>query len=77
MNELHTYNQLYQAISNGWFSISIYDGIALIGYERITSDRNYQTFICDVMVYTKYQRQGIATKVIEAFLAQCKRQEIK
>lgn len=57
--------------------MSIYDVTALIGYGRITSDRTYQTFICDVMVHTKYQRQGIGIKVIEALLTHCERQELK
>ncbi|MFJ7735301.1 GNAT family N-acetyltransferase [Lysinibacillus sp. NPDC097287] len=75
--ELYTYDQLYQAICNSWCSISIYDGTALIGYGRIISDGIYQTFICDVMVHPDYKRQGIGTKVMEALLSHCKRQEIK
>lgn len=74
---LYTYDQLYQAICNSWYSVSIYDGTALIGYGRIISDCIYQTFICDVMVHPDYQRQGIGTKVMEALLEHCKRQDIK
>ena len=74
---LDTYDQLYQAISNSWYSASIYDGPALIGYGRIISDGIYQTFICDVMVHPEYHRLGIGAKVMEALLEHCKRRDIK
>lgn len=74
---LYTYDQLYQAVCNSWYSVSIYDGSVLIGYGRIISDGIYQTFICDVMVHPDYQRQGLGIKVMEALLAHCKRQDIK
>ena len=42
---LYTYDQLYQAITNSWYSASIYVNETLIGYGRIISDGIYHTFI--------------------------------
>lgn len=74
---LYTYEQLFQAICRSWYSISIYDEQTLIGYGRIISDGIYQTFICDVMVHSEYQRNGIGTTIMEALLAHCKLKNIK
>ncbi|MED3797981.1 GNAT family N-acetyltransferase [Lysinibacillus capsici] len=74
---LYTYEQLYKAICNSWFSTSIYDEGNLIGYGRIISDGIYQTFICDVMVHPDYQRKGVGTMVMDALLEQCQKENIK
>ena len=73
----YTYEQLYKAICNRWFSTSIYDEGNLIGYGRIISDGIYQTFICDVMVHPDYQRKGVGTMVMDALLEQCQKENIK
>ncbi|APH04907.1 GNAT family N-acetyltransferase [Bacillus weihaiensis] len=74
---LFTYDQLYEAICNSWFSASIYHNNKLIAYGRILSDGIYQTFICDVMVLPEYQGQGIGRKVIELLLEKCKENGIQ
>ena len=70
-NGLYTYDQLYGAICNSWFSISIYHNENLIGYGRIISDGIYQTFICDVIVHPDYQKQGIGKKIMSTLLKKC------
>jgi GNAT superfamily N-acetyltransferase len=74
---LYTYDQLYTAICNSWYSISIYHNRKLIGFGRIISDGIYQTLICDVMVHPEYQGQGIGKKIIEALLKKCEEEGIK
>ncbi|WP_186578107.1 GNAT family N-acetyltransferase [Aquibacillus kalidii] len=74
---LFTYNQLYTAICNSWYCISIYHESSLIGYGRIVSDGIYQTFICDVMVHPTYQRLGIGSQIIELLLKKCEAENIK
>ncbi|AYA75950.1 GNAT family N-acetyltransferase [Bacillus sp. Y1] len=74
---LYTYDQLYTAICNSWYSISIYHNRKLIGFGRIISDGIYQTLICDVMVHPEYQGQGIGKKIIEALLKKCEGEGIK
>jgi N-acetylglutamate synthase-like GNAT family acetyltransferase len=74
---LYTYEQLYSAICNSWYSVSIYHHNNLIGFGRIISDGIYQTFICDVMVHPEYQKQGIGTKVVKTLLKKCNEEGIK
>jgi GNAT superfamily N-acetyltransferase len=74
---LYTYDQLYTAISNSWYSVSIYHNKNLIGFGRIISDGIYQTLICDVMVHPAYQKQGIGKKVMKALLKKCDKEGIK
>jgi hypothetical protein len=61
---LYSYDQLYTAICNSWYSISIYHNKNLIGFGRIISDGIYQTLICDVMVDAEYQKTRHWKKVM-------------
>lgn len=74
---IYTYDQLYTAICNSWYSVSIYHHNNLIGYGRIISDGIYQTLICDVMVHPEHQKQGIGKKVMKALLKKCDSEGIK
>lgn len=74
---LYTYDQLYTAICNSWYSVSIYHNKILIGFGRIVSDGIYQTLICDVMVHPEYQKQGIGKNVMQALLNKCHKEGIK
>ncbi len=74
---LYTYDQLYTAICNSWYSVSIYHNRHLIGFGRIISDGVYQTLICDVMVHPEYQKQGIGKKLMEALINKCEEEGIK
>ena len=74
---LYTYEQLYTAICNSWYSVSIYHEKHLIGYGRIISDGIYQTFICDVMVHPEYQQRGIGKQLMESLLKKCDEEGIK
>ncbi|MBD1380447.1 GNAT family N-acetyltransferase [Metabacillus arenae] len=74
---LYTNDQLFKAICNSWYAVSVYKGGELIAFGRIISDGIYQTLICDVMVDPFYQNQGIGKGVIENLLFKCKQEEIK
>lgn len=74
---LYTYDQLYTAICNSWYSVSIYCENNLIGYGRILSDGIYQTLICDVMVHPEYQKQGTGKKVMKLLMKKCDEEGIK
>lgn len=74
---LYTYDQLYTAICNSWYSVSIYHDSNLIGFGRMISDGIYQTLICDVMVHPEYQKQGIGKMLIESLLIKCNEEGIK
>ncbi|MFS0782094.1 GNAT family N-acetyltransferase [Bacillus sp. 1P06AnD] len=74
---LYTYDQLYRAICNSWYSVSFYHNKSLIGFGRIISDGIYQTFICDVIVHPDYQTKGIGTKIMNALIKKCDQEGIK
>lgn len=74
---LYTDEQLYCAICNSWYAISIYHDRKLVGFGRVISDGIYQTLICDVMVHPEYQTQGIGTKIMNVLLEKCEQEGIK
>lgn len=74
---LYTYDELYRAICNSWYYVSIYHDTRLIGFGRIISDGIYQTLICDVMVLPEYQNHGVGAKIMETLLNKCDEKGIK
>ena len=74
---LYTDDQLFQAISNSWYAVSVYFNDELIAFGRIISDGIYQTLICDVIVHPIYQKQGLGKMVVEKLLDKCKAEDIK
>ncbi|WP_349408584.1 GNAT family N-acetyltransferase [Pseudalkalibacillus sp. SCS-8] len=72
-----TVDSLYEAISNSWYVVSVYENKQLVGYGRILSDGVYQAMICDLIVLPSLQGKGIGTKILERLLAKCKQQDIK
>ncbi len=76
-NGLYTDEQLYSAICNSWYVVSIYHDRRLIGFGRAISDGIYQTLICDVMVHPEYQNQGIGTEIMNALLQKCEKEGVK
>ncbi|MGG3574849.1 GNAT family N-acetyltransferase [Bacillus gobiensis] len=73
----YTKDQLYKAICNSWYSVSIYRKDELIGFGRVVSDGVYQTFICDVMVHPDYQKQGIGRTILKNLLKKCQDEGMK
>ncbi|USL45467.1 GNAT family N-acetyltransferase [Priestia megaterium] len=74
---LYTDDQLFKAITNSWYAISVYLNDELIAFGRIISDGIYQTLICDVIVHPLYQKQGFGKRVVENLLEKCRVENIK
>lgn len=74
---LYTDDQLFQAISNSWYAVSVYFNGELIAFGRIISDGIYQTLICDVIVHPLYQKQGLGKRIVENLLDKCREENIK
>jgi len=70
-------DELYKAISNSWYLISVYNNEKLIGFGRIISDGVYQTFIVDMIVHPEFQNKGIGSKVLNLLIEKCKLSGIK
>lgn len=69
---LYSKDDLYRAINNSWYLISVYYDDKLIGFGRIISDGVYQTFIGDMIVHPDYQNKGIGRKVLNLLIEKCK-----
>lgn len=76
-NRLYSAEELYQAITNSWYVISVYEKERLIGFGRIISDGVYQTFIGDVMVDPDFQNRGIGSEIMRLLVEKCEVSGIK
>ncbi|SFJ16295.1 GNAT family N-acetyltransferase [Thermoflavimicrobium dichotomicum] len=74
----HPFNdqQLFQAISNSWFTLSAYKNQELIGFGRIISDGIYQALICDLIVKPEFRNHGVGTTILRALLEECRQHNI-
>jgi predicted GNAT family N-acyltransferase len=68
--------QLHQAISNSWYTLSVYEDKQLIGFGRIISDGVHQSFLCDLIVSPDYRKQGIGTEIVKRLVNYCKTNEL-
>ncbi|MHB1505093.1 MAG: GNAT family N-acetyltransferase [Sulfobacillus sp.] len=62
-------DQVHQAMSHSWHTVSAYRGDDLVGFGRLVSDGIYQCFICDMIVRPADQGQGIGTAVLGHLVA--------
>lgn len=76
-NGTFTKDDLFKAISNSWYLISVYNDEKLIAFGRVISDGVYQTFIGDMIVHPCYQKKGIGSKVLNLLVEKCKASGIK
>ncbi|WP_245308156.1 GNAT family N-acetyltransferase [Halalkalibacter urbisdiaboli] len=74
---MFTEEEIYRAISNSWYYVSVYHKQQLIGFGRIISDGAYQTFICDVMVSPEFQNQGIGRIIVKTLMNKCQQEGVK
>ncbi|WP_051697771.1 GNAT family N-acetyltransferase [Prevotella sp. 10(H)] len=68
--------ELFEAISNSWYSLSAYSNDRLVGFGRIISDGNLHAFIVDLIVLPEYQGQGIGKKILNDLTAEAKNKGI-
>ncbi|WP_231735331.1 GNAT family N-acetyltransferase [Gracilibacillus massiliensis] len=76
-NNTYSKEDLFTAITNSWYLISIYKNETLIGFGRIISDGVYQTFIVDMIVHPIYQGKGIGSKIMSLLIEKCTSRGIK
>lgn len=56
--------QLYEAIKNSWYMISVYSDDELIGCGRIISDGYLHAFITEMIILPAYQGKGIGKEIL-------------
>ena len=74
---MYSKDDLFRAINNSWYLISVYNNDKLIGFGRIISDGVYQTFIGDLIVHPDYQQRGIGSNVLNLLIEKCKESGMK
>lgn len=74
---LYTHDQLYGAVCNNWYVVSMYHEGTLVGFGRVISDGIYQTLISDVMVLPEYQANGIGALIMNTLLDKCRESGMK
>jgi len=69
--------ELFTALKNSWYSISVFDNDRLIGFGRIICDGAVHALILDVIIHPNYQSQGIGKEVMDKLVAKCKKHKIR
>lgn len=77
----HTYQasskELYRAIADSWYVLSVYDDDRLVGFGRILSDGVLYALICDLIVNPACQGQGIGSTLLNKLIEHCRLQDIR
>jgi len=59
---------LLEGIKNSLYCLGAYNGSSLIGLIRVVGDSKTIIYIQDILVLTKYQKQGIGSKLMNRVL---------
>jgi N-acetylglutamate synthase-like GNAT family acetyltransferase len=70
-------DELYIALKNSWFSISVFEKTNLIGFGRIICDGVVHALILDVIVDPEMQNIGIGKQIMDKLVAKCKKHNIR
>lgn len=69
--------ELFNAIINSWFTLSVYDQDQLIGFDRIICDGVVHALILDVIVHPKRQGEGVGREIMNRLVGKCKKHKIR
>ena len=69
--------ELYVALKNSWYSISVYDNNQLVGFGRMICDGIVHALILDVIILPERQSEGIGKEVMDRLVAKCKKHKIR
>ncbi len=72
-----TKQDLENAISNSWFSISIFHMEKLIGFGRVISDGVHHALIVDLIIHPDYQAKSLGSQLLERLVEKCKIHNIR
>lgn len=72
-----TKDELYFALKNSWYCISIYDQNNLVGFGRIISDGIVHALILDVIVLPEMQGEGMGKEIMNKLILKCKKHNIR
>ncbi len=72
-----TSNELYTALKNSWYNISVFEQDQLIGFGRIICDGVVHALILDVIVHPERQGTGIGKGIMNNLVTKCKKHKIR
>ncbi len=72
-----TIEELYLALENSWYTISVFDNEQLVGFGRIICDGVVHALILDVIIHPERQGEGIGKNVMDKLVAKCKKHKIR
>jgi len=70
-------DELYTALENSWYIISVFDNDSLIGFGRIICDGVVHALILDVIIHPERQGEGIGKQVMDKLVSKCKKHNIR
>lgn len=70
-------NELYSALKNSWYCISVYENDSFIGFGRIICDGVVHALILDVIIHPQKQGIGIGKEVMNRLVSKCKKHKIR
>ena len=70
-------NQLYQALENSWYLISVYNEDKLVGFGRIICDGVVHALFLDLITHPDYRNEGIGGAVLDKLITKCKEYNIR
>lgn len=65
MNSTKPHSEVKKALDGTLFLVSVYKDDELIGLGRIVGDGGVAFIVCDIMVDKRFQRRGIANKIMQ------------
>jgi GNAT superfamily N-acetyltransferase len=65
-------DDLYSAIKNSWFLVSVYNEEDLIGFGRVISDGYLHAFIVDLIVAPQHQKCGTGSRILNCLVEKIK-----
>ena len=66
-----TPKELYLAVKNSWYYVSVYDDKKLVGFGRIVCDGVVHAMIFDMIVLPDYQGNGIGNDILDRLVKKC------
>ena len=72
-----TKEELFTALKNSWYIISVFNNNELIGFGRIICDGIVHALILDVIIHPDRQGEGIGKEVMDKLIAKCKKHKVR
>ncbi|MBU8892100.1 MAG: GNAT family N-acetyltransferase [Bacteroidales bacterium] len=69
--------ELYIALKNSWYTISVFEKEQLVGFGRVICDGVVHALILDVIIQPERQGEGIGKEIMNKLVTKCKKHKIR